>query len=114
MLHYRVATQTTPNLEELWIELSDAKLRLDSARKFSKQVQTDRFDRPDRLYVFRRALCAERAALTEYRHLLYEVYDCLTKTAETDADRTERMRLEAEIAYREALDTIQQTRNQRE
>lgn len=61
-------------LERLWRDrLADAKLRLDFARNFMKEVQVDfplNDSSPDHRYAFQRALRVENAALAKYRRVL--------------------------------------------
>lgn len=69
---------TIPDREELedrWRKrVTDAKLRLDSARTYVKEVQRDLphgdVPAPDGDYAYRHALHAENFALVEYNHVL--------------------------------------------
>ncbi len=68
----------TPNkqqLEDLWRErLNTAKLRLDFARQYMKEVQRDRnsgdIPGPDGNFAYQKALRAENTALAEYNRVL--------------------------------------------
>jgi hypothetical protein len=80
-------------LEQLWRNrLKDAKLRLDFARSYLKEVRRDFHDRefpvpsPDGNFAYRKALRAENAALAEYRRILAVVADLFT-TGEAPAQQ---------------------------
>lgn len=69
-------------LEALWrSRLSDAKLRLDFARHYMREVQREYpasdIPVPDHSFAFKKALKAENYALTEYERLL-RIYTALT------------------------------------
>ena len=61
--------------EDLWLKrLTDAKLRLDAARDYVKQVQRDlsanEIPAPDGEFAYRKALRAENSALAECKRVL--------------------------------------------
>lgn len=65
------------HIEQLWrSRLQDAKLRLDFARQYLREVQRDRSDGAvppaDGNFAFEKALRAENYALAEYRRILRE------------------------------------------
>jgi hypothetical protein len=66
-------------LETLWRgRLHEARLRLDFARNFLKEVQRDfplSEPSPDGRYEYRRAIRLERLALREYRHVQRMLHD---------------------------------------
>lgn len=76
-----MATPERQRMEEIWLErLRDAKLRLDFARNYFKEVQGDFSLLPpsDGQYALKRALRAENVALAEY-HRVLRIYADLTK-----------------------------------
>lgn len=67
--------QDRQQLEERWrARLKDAKLRLDFAHQYTKEVERDFNDGtvpiPDGSYAYRKALRAESYALAEYQRVL--------------------------------------------
>ena len=68
-------------IEELWLaRLRDAKLRLDFAQNYVREVQRDYSSLPatDGQYALQRAVRAENVALAEY-HRVLKIYTDLTK-----------------------------------
>jgi hypothetical protein len=77
------ATPDRDKLEDLWRKrLTDAKLRLDSARNDVKEVQrdlpSDDIPAPDGRFAYSRALRAESFALAEYKRVL-RIFTDLTR-----------------------------------
>jgi len=77
-------------LEELWrCRLQDARLRLDFARNYTKEIQRDfpnnEIPSPDGAYAQQRAIRGENAALAQYRRVL-EIYTNLVTRGEIPAE----------------------------
>ena len=75
-----MAAPERQKIEEIWLaRLRDAKLRLDFARNYAKEVQKDYTSLPatDGQYALQRALRAENLALAEYNRVL-RIYADLT------------------------------------
>lgn len=75
-------------IEELWLErLRDAKLRVDFARNYAKEVHRDYPSLPatDGQYALQRALRAENIALQEYNRVL-RIYTDLVKGIRVPSD----------------------------
>jgi hypothetical protein len=62
------------NVEELQSRLKDAKLRLDFARNYLKEVQADSMGGPDGHFAYHYAIRAETEALREYARILRELH----------------------------------------
>ena len=65
------------NVEDLRNRLRDAKLRLDFARSYLKEVQADSIAGPDGHFAYHYAIRAETEALRSYARLLREFHDTL-------------------------------------
>ena len=81
-------------LENLWRErLNDAKLRLDFARNFVKELQRDHLaggvPPPDGEFAFRKALTAENRALAEYNRVLHIFSDLVVRRQLPNESRTD-------------------------
>lgn len=61
------------NVEELRNRLKDAKLRLDFARNYLKEMQADPVGGPDGHFAYHFAIRAEAEALRDYARILREL-----------------------------------------
>jgi hypothetical protein len=67
-------------VDELRNRLRDAKLRLDFARSYLKEVQADEIQGPDGHFAYHYAIRAETDALREYARVLRELRGVLEET----------------------------------
>jgi len=69
----------SPKVQEIASRLKDARLRLEFAQSYVKEVLTDRLGGSDGDYAYRHAVRAETKALRNYAVVLREYEECLRR-----------------------------------